>query len=75
MPPAASDDLFRQQGRASGDLIPLPPDFTRPSPENNDNIGKTKKKGKNGKGGKGAKAVAKSPPDDLYAWKSLLFRL
>ncbi|EAW23451.1 uncharacterized protein NFIA_021600 [Aspergillus fischeri NRRL 181] len=65
MPPAASDDLFRQQGRASGDLIPLPPDFTRPSPENNDNIGKTKKKGKNGKGGKGAKAVAKSPPDDL----------
>ncbi|GIK02181.1 hypothetical protein Aspvir_006226 [Aspergillus viridinutans] len=65
MPPAASDDLFRQQGRASGDLTPFPPDFPRPSPENNDNIGKTKKKGKNGKGGKGAKAVAKSPPDDL----------
>jgi hypothetical protein len=72
MPPVASDDLFRQQSRASGDLISLPSEFPRPSPENNDNIGKTKKKSKS-KGGKGAKAIAKSPPDDLYAWKLLPF--
>ncbi|EAW08418.1 uncharacterized protein ACLA_031510 [Aspergillus clavatus NRRL 1] len=64
MPPAASDDFFRQQNRASGDQSPYPQDFIQPSQENNDSGGKTKKKGKKGKD-KAAKALSKSPPEDL----------
>ncbi|PWY95725.1 hypothetical protein BO94DRAFT_134991 [Aspergillus sclerotioniger CBS 115572] len=66
MPPAASDDLFRQQSRSLGDNSILPEDPSRITLEH-DLGGKTKKKGKTGSKAKAkaAKAASKSPPDDL----------
>lgn len=66
MPPAASDDLFRQQSRSLGDTSPFPEDPSRATLEH-DLGGKTKKKGKTGTKGKNkaAKAIPKSTPDDL----------
>ncbi|PYI19229.1 hypothetical protein BO86DRAFT_70057 [Aspergillus japonicus CBS 114.51] len=65
MPPAASDDLFRQQSRSPGDTIP-PEDNTRLNLEH-ELGGKSKKKGKSGSKAKAkaAKAAAKSSPGDL----------
>ena len=65
MPPAASDDLFRQQSRSVGDPSPPLEDLNQTPPEN-DQSGK-KKKGKAGSKGKtkAAKAAAKTPPEDL----------
>ncbi|RAK74811.1 uncharacterized protein BO72DRAFT_383837 [Aspergillus fijiensis CBS 313.89] len=65
MPPAASDDLFRQQSRSSGDTIP-PEDNNRSNLEHEIG-GKSKKKGKSGSKAKAkaAKAAAKSSPGDL----------
>ncbi|PYI00008.1 hypothetical protein BO71DRAFT_87540 [Aspergillus ellipticus CBS 707.79] len=64
MPPAASDDLFRQQ--SLGDTSPLPEDPNRVNLEH-DIGGKSKKKGKSGSKAKAkaAKAASRSPPDDL----------
>jgi hypothetical protein len=66
MPPAASDDLFRQQSRSIGDPSPPPEDLIQTTPDN-DQGGKSKKKGKAGSKGKtkAAKAAAKAPPEDL----------
>ncbi|KOC12969.1 hypothetical protein AFLA70_34g003920 [Aspergillus flavus AF70] len=65
MPPAASDDLFRQQSRSVGDPSPPLEDLSQTPPEN-DQSGK-KKKGKAGSKAKtnAAKAAAKTPPEDL----------
>lgn len=71
MPPASSDDSFRQQSRYLGDNISFSQEPSR-SPPDHEPIGKNKKKGKSGSKGKAAKAIAKSPPpdgpppDDLY---------
>lgn len=75
MPPAASDDLTRQQSRYLGDNLPLPDDPNKISTEN-DLGGKTKKKSKSGSKAKAkaAKAAAKSPPEDLYVSPPLLGR-
>ncbi|KAL5365966.1 hypothetical protein BJX96DRAFT_182094 [Aspergillus floccosus] len=66
MPPAASDDLTRQQSRYLGDNLPLPDDLNKSSVEN-DLGGKSKKKSKSGSKAKAkaAKAAAKSPPENL----------
>ncbi|KAB8074138.1 hypothetical protein BDV29DRAFT_174039, partial [Aspergillus leporis] len=66
MPPAASDDLFRQQSRSISDPSPPPEDLIQTTPDN-DQGGKSKKKGKAGSKGKtkAAKAAAKAPPEDL----------
>ncbi|KAI9931553.1 hypothetical protein MW887_010130 [Aspergillus wentii] len=64
MPPAASDDLFRQQSLSPGDNSPLQ-DQNRTAPEH-DTGTKSKKKGKNGTKNKKA-AAAKPPSEDLIA--------
>ncbi|KAL4929298.1 uncharacterized protein BDV17DRAFT_79413 [Aspergillus undulatus] len=64
MPPAASDDLFRQQSRLPGDIDNIE-DLSPPKPDN-DTGGKSKKKNKNGsKGKKVAKVTSKAPVEDL----------
>lgn len=69
MPPASSDESFRQPNRYLGDNIPIPQEPSR-SPQEHEPSGKNKKKGKTGSKGKDktAKAVAKIPPleEDLY---------
>ncbi|KAF9884435.1 hypothetical protein FE257_001766 [Aspergillus nanangensis] len=65
MPPAASDDLFRQQSRSLGDNAPLTDDPNKSIPED-DHGGKSKKKKSGSKAkAKAAKAAAKSPPEEL----------
>ncbi|KAL4907498.1 hypothetical protein BDW74DRAFT_125131 [Aspergillus multicolor] len=59
MPPAASDDLFRQQSRLPGDITPA--EDPNPVKPDNDIGGKTKKKGKK----KGPKVTSRVPVDDL----------
>ena len=64
MPPAASDDLFRQQSRLPGDIDPT--DSSSPPKVDNDTGGKSKKKGKSGsKAKKAGKVTPKAPVDDL----------
>ncbi|KAL4950352.1 hypothetical protein BDW69DRAFT_187457 [Aspergillus filifer] len=64
MPPAASDDLFRQQSRLPGDIDPT--DSSSPPKLDNDIGGKGKKKGKSGsKAKKAGKVTPKAPVDDL----------
>ncbi|KAL3461059.1 hypothetical protein BJX64DRAFT_170334 [Aspergillus heterothallicus] len=65
MPPAASDDLFRQQSQFSGDNNPA--DDTSTLKPDNDTGGKSKKKSKSGSKGKnkGAKVASKAPVEDL----------
>lgn len=68
MPPASSDDSFRQPSRYFGDNIPFSQELSR-SPQEHEPSGKTKKKGKSGSKGKDktARAVAKIPEsEDLY---------
>ncbi|KAL4993424.1 hypothetical protein BDV10DRAFT_179190 [Aspergillus recurvatus] len=60
MPPAASDDLFRQQSRLPGDIGPV--EDAVPAKPDNDTGGKSKKKGKKNKG---AKVTSRVPVDDL----------
>ncbi|KAA8643568.1 uncharacterized protein ATNIH1004_010337 [Aspergillus tanneri] len=65
MPPAASDDLFRQKIQGVSDTSPVPEGLNRTNPEN-ELGGKSKKKGKNGSKGKTKTAQsAKLPPEDL----------
>ncbi|KAL4884349.1 hypothetical protein BJY04DRAFT_6983 [Aspergillus karnatakaensis] len=65
MPPAASDDLFRQQSRLQGDIDPV--DDPTAAKIDNDTGGKSKKKGKSGSKAKNkaAKLTSKAPVDDL----------
>ncbi|KAL2849133.1 hypothetical protein BJY01DRAFT_148632 [Aspergillus pseudoustus] len=65
MPPAASDDLFRQQSQFPGDNNPV--DDTNTLKPDNDTGGKSKKKSKSGSKGKnkGAKVAVKAPVEDL----------
>ncbi|KAJ9199768.1 hypothetical protein DTO164E3_129 [Paecilomyces variotii] len=66
MPPAALDEISRQQTQSLGDNSSLVQDQYRVNPEP-ESTGKTKKKGKHGAKGKDktAKCAAKTPPDDL----------
>lgn len=66
MPPAALDEISRQQTQSLGDNSSLVQDQYRVNPEP-ESTGKTKKKGKHGAKGKEktAKCAAKTPPDDL----------
>ncbi|KAL4872694.1 hypothetical protein BDV12DRAFT_161347 [Aspergillus spectabilis] len=65
MPPAASDDLFRQQSRLQGDIGPV--EDPNAAKIDNDTGGKIKKKGKSGSKGKNkaAKVTSKAPVEDL----------
>ncbi|CEL06202.1 hypothetical protein ASPCAL07309 [Aspergillus calidoustus] len=64
MPPAASDDLFRQQSRFPGDNISA--DDTNILKPDNDTGGKSKKKSKSGSKGKNkGKVASKAPVEDL----------
>ncbi|KAL4782918.1 hypothetical protein BJX76DRAFT_331319 [Aspergillus varians] len=65
MPPAASDDLFRQQSQLPGDIDPVEDPI--PAKPDNDTGGKSKKKGKSGSKGnkKGARLTSKAPVEDL----------
>ncbi|KAL4915739.1 hypothetical protein BDW62DRAFT_119457 [Aspergillus aurantiobrunneus] len=65
MPPAASDDLFRQQSRSPGDIDPV--EDLNPGKLDNDTGGKSKKKGKSGSKGKnkGSKVTPKAPVEDF----------
>ena len=63
MPPAAPDDIIRQNSRFLED-DPYTTDPIRPAQEH-EPTGKSKKK-KSGKKAKAAKAAADTPPDDLY---------
>ncbi|KAL5332770.1 hypothetical protein BJX70DRAFT_99178 [Aspergillus crustosus] len=65
MPPAASDDLFRQQSRLQGDFDPV--EDPNSAKTDKDTGGKSKKEAKSGSKAKdkAAKLTAKAPVEDL----------
>lgn len=68
MPPAASDDLIRQQSRSLEDEISFDPDQTRIIPEHESSGSKGKKKKNSKKAKAAARAVTETetPPGDVY---------
>lgn len=68
MPPAAPDDLIRQQSRSLEDETSFTPDQTRIIPEHESSGSKGKKKKNSKKAKAAARAVTETetPPDDVY---------